>query len=440
MTQQAVVEPTTTALVERLPEDRLTALAGTEIRTPNEFAMRVRELQGHAHVLSPMSAVGAIAPSHVINTMVVVIDPSVDAESGRGADVYFQRAIHKSRKISSGGDGERAQYAPLEVSLNKIGLQKMLQASGANVYPTERLDDGREKNLWIMRTQADILTFDGRIVRLPAGTASVDLRDGSADIGEWTPAAWAESVEVAQRGLKPSELWKAKPRAINGWTGERVMSARKFGMRLAEAKSLNALARNLGVRQTYTIGELAKPFVIFRASYVPDVSDPAVRQMLTAASLGARSMLYGGAAPEQHIVTADAPVSHTFGEVGETVEASVVEPSEPESAERMVTAHPPEDAREIDIAQTSSAATPTSSAEPLYLPMKLMKQGDGDTARYFVETDQNVTLYTTDVAIVRACATAKKEGRALAIVTERVVVAGKPYRQIVELTSADPKL
>ena len=53
------------AVVDReLPQ--MEQFAGTEITTPAAYAARIREMQGRAHILSPMAAVARIAPSHVI--------------------------------------------------------------------------------------------------------------------------------------------------------------------------------------------------------------------------------------------------------------------------------------------------------------------------------------------------------------------------------------
>lgn len=410
------------ALVER-QEDRLQAIAGVQITTAQQLYERIKQLHGQAHILSPMTAVAAIPPGHVITPVVVVIDPSVDPESGRGADVYHQPAIHKHEKIG------KNDYRPLEVSLNKTGLLKFLQAFGVNVYPTERLDDGTERNIWIMRSRGDVMQFDGSIVALPAGTASVDLRDGSADIGEWMPDEWAARIATAEkkRAMTPdAERWRVRPEPINGWTYDRVLQARKFGLRLAEAKSLNALARNLGVRQMYTIAELqAKPFVVFRAQYVPDTSDPEVRRMLTAASLGARNLLYPGAPAGHALAAGQAPVSHGIGDPTAIIEHS----PESEAPDRMLTAQPPADAEELAVEEP----TPPQPAE-VYVVTRVLQHGEGAERKYYVETGAGVTLYTTDAVLAKACATAKKDGQPRAIPTERVVVAGQAYRQIIEIS------
>ena len=284
-----------TALVERQPEpDRLAQLTASNIKTPQELADRIREMRELAFILTPMTATGAIAPGYEIVPVLEPIDPSVDPQSGRGADVYFQSSIHKSRKV-----GDR-KYEPVEVSLNHYALLRILGDFGVNVHPTRWLQDGiGERYLWVCETDGDIIDFTGQVRLLPTGVGSVDARDGSPDIGEWTPDEWAQRVRAAEAkkaNVQPDEQWKVKPEPINGWTAERVMQVRRFGRQLAKTKSLNGLARKLGVRQSYTIEELRRrPFVIMRPMFMPDMSDPRVRELVTMANLGARHLLFPAA-------------------------------------------------------------------------------------------------------------------------------------------------
>lgn len=424
--KSAVAEPATALARQGAALD----LAGVKIETPAQLAERVRELQSRAFILSPMTAVAAIAPGYTIVPVVVAIDPSVDAKSGRGADVYHQRSIHK-------GSGRGSDYEPVEVSLNHYALLRLLSSAGVNVHETRWAQDGvREPYLWVAETDGDIIDFTGQVLRLPTGIGSLDARDGSADIGEWTPAKWAEAVRVAEAQkarTPPDEQWKVKPE-VNGWTLERVLQVRKFGRQLVKTKSLNGLARKLGVRQTYTIAELqVKPFVILRPMFQPDLSDPVVRQMVTAAHLGARNLLYGGASPASVV-----PVSHAHGEAWQTLEGAVVVPAdlvEPEPVERMRTAGAPEGATELRLEEPPAKA---AAPDDTYIVARvLQQQGDGGAVRYFIETREGVTLYTPDLAVAKACLAAVKDGQPRRIQTERVLVGGQPYRQVIELALPD---
>ena len=393
-----------TALVERKVMTDVVALAGKQITSAADYAQRLRELENQAFLLAPMSATSSFGHGIIGNLVVVVIDPSVDPQSGRGADVYHQAAIHKTRKV---GD----EWVPLEVSLNKNGLLKMLAGRGVNVYPTQRTDDGTRQYYWSCMAQGDVLEFDGMMRRLPSGSVEIDFRDGSAQIGGWTPEEWDRRAKAAEG---KTDKWgkPAKPEAIGGWTADRVMQARKFGLRLAETKALNALARNLGIRQTYTIDELkAKPFVIVRPSFVPDVSDPEVRRMLTATALGARNLMYGNA--PQQVALSHAPESQ-HGDPTGVIESTVVDQR---------TDAPPPDAVEASFDEPAPAG-------PTYTPTKVL-QGDGGW--YFISTAEGPTLATNDRAVGKALNEARKAGKAVGAETERVGIGGQSFLQVIEL-------
>ncbi len=415
-------------------------LTGSNIKTQADLAERILAMQDRVFLLSPMGAAGAISPGYEVTPLLVPIDPSVDTESGRGADVYFQASIHAKTKVQRQGGGY--DLVPLEVSLNHYGLLRILNNFGVNVRPTRWLQDGStERYLFVCETDGDLIDFTGQLRMLPTGIGSLDARDGSADIGEWTPDEWARRVAVAnlQREKTPvPDRWKVKPEPINGWTGERVIQVRRYGRQLAKTKSLNGLARKLGVRQSYTIAELkAKPFVILRAVFVPDMTDPHVRHMVTAANLGARDLLYpGSSAPAD--ATAELPVTHAPGEVGRTLVGEIVAP-EPEAPERMQTAPPPTDAHQVDF-EDPKPQQPAPADDEVYVVTKVLAQGDGAARRFFVETDRQVTLYTPDEALAKVLVKAAKDKAPRRVATERVVVAGQAYRQVLEVAAADMKL
>jgi hypothetical protein len=125
-------------------------------------------------------------------------------------------------------------------------------------------------------------------------------------------------------------------------------------------------------------------------------------------------------------------VTHGYGEAGQTFDA------EPEAAERMQTAAPPEGVEEVvEQPAKPEPVQPQQAAEPTYLILKVLRSGKAGTpdAKYFIETKEGVTLYTTDESILPALQAAAKDNTPRAISTERVMVADKPYRQIVEITA-----
>lgn len=413
------------------------------IKTTLEYANRIREMQAAAFVLSPVTAITAIAPGYEITPVVVVIDPSVDKKTGRGADVYHQPSIHKTVKH---GDGRDAWWEAIEVSLNHYGLLRILAGFGVNVHETRWIADGiRERYLFVCETEGDIIDFDGRVRKLPTGIGSIDARDGSADIGEWTPEEWRKRVAVSdlQKEKTPkSDQWKCKPEAINGWTAERVMQVRKFGRQLAKTKSLNGLARKLGVRQSYTIKELeTKPFVIMRPMWIPDLKNTEIARMVAAHHLGARASLF------PHADDGISTVTHAIGEAGQTFDAHAIPASSTptgleefaEAEETVETSAPPADAEEASFeevkpkVETAAAAPPT----PSFTITKVLRKTKGDVATFFIETKEGKTFYTPEIQTAKACDSAKKDGMPRVIDAESVAVEGQTYLQIIELRAAN---
>lgn len=417
------------ALVERKAAgpSALSNLTRDNVKTMAEFTERVRQIQDAAFVLSPMNAAGDFAPQFQATPVIVWIDPTIDPKSGRGADVYHQYSIHKSHKV---GD----DWVADEVSVNHNGLMRILNAAGVNVKPTRWLQDGVvERNIWVCETDGEITDFTGTVRSVPTGIGSLDARDGSPDIGEWSQDEWAKRVAAAEAKKastkNDNDRKRIKPEAINGWTAERVMQVRKYGRQLAKTKSLNGLARKLGVRQSYTIDELKrKPFVIMRAVYVPDMSNPEVAKMYAAAHLGVTHLLYGGPSAPKLPPPIDEPITHAHGEEGSTIAGEVVHDDDPP------TAAAPTDAEELPDDPEPAAATPAGFVVTRVLRRKL----PDESSQYFVETTSpdgaaGPTLFTTDVAVVKACQAAAKDKQPREFTTERIGAAGQTYLQIVDM-------
>lgn len=386
----------TTALAPRTTLD-----LGRAIKTPADFTDRVRALSTQAHIVSPIMAVAEIPDCYSIVPALVVIDPDPAKN-----DVYAG-TFHKKEKV---GDSWR----PTEVSLSKTGLLKIMAAAGVKITRSERTDDGRTPHYWSWCSEGTVTEFSS-IRALPPGNAEVDLRDGSAQIGEWNPEAWAlreADAEKRRQATPEKDRWKVKPEPIGGWSKDRLMQARAKGLRICESLSLNALIRNLGLPQKFTTAELAKPFVVFRTVYEPDMRNPQVAAIVTAAHFGAAHLLYPG-------TTQGAPLTL----------APPTETALPDPDAAVIVASVPAGAVEIDDIPEPVAATP---AEPVYRIAKVSLLG----ARYFFETDQGVTFTTEDAAIARGLNEARKAGRAVSIDATAIELDGVAFREVVEFRSA----
>jgi hypothetical protein len=223
-----------------------TATAPPVITSPDDFLATIRRFtEERAIVLSPFTSFGALAPSFGIVTTIVQLNANPD-----GGEVYDGLPFLNK---------EKGEVAPA-----KIGLRKLAEAAGIS-WRTERSDPRTIPHYWEIKAIASYRGVDGVVVTREA-SAEWDLRDGSL--------------------------------RLKGWTPRQVEEARKNGLRNAEARAINAAIRECGcgIKQKYTRAELAKPFVVFRVAFQPDMSDPETRRQVTAAALGGTAALYGSSA------------------------------------------------------------------------------------------------------------------------------------------------
>lgn len=206
------------------------------------------------NVLSPFSNVTGIAAQHGLIASVVKIDSDPQSPTG---DVYGNLPFLKGQK------GTPTE----EVALAKGALRKIAECGGISIT-TLRTDPRTLAHYWEFKAMATYRGIDGAPVVREA-TAEWDLRDGSD--------------------------------RLKGFTPNQISEARKNGLRNCETRAINAVIRECGtgLKQKYTRAELAKPFVILRVMYQPDMSDPDTRRIFTERSLAGTSMLYAGSAARQ---------------------------------------------------------------------------------------------------------------------------------------------
>lgn len=211
------------------------------IQSPADFiAERDRWLAEHCHVMTPFAEFTALPPHYGIMPTRVRINPDVDA-----GEVYCDRTFCNA--------DERA--------ISKNGLAKFAQAGGFKIK-TERTDGRQVLNLWEVKATITFVGIDGREQSIEQ-TEELDLRDGADRIAGFTP--------------------------------KQVKAARSKGLRHCESRAVNAAIRAIGIRQKYKVAELSKPFVLLRVVYLPDMTDPEVRKMVTAQAIGGAANMFGGA-------------------------------------------------------------------------------------------------------------------------------------------------
>lgn len=220
------------------------------IHSPQTLTTQLAAFQANFNVLSPAISISEFAPGYGANLAVVRIDPTVDMKKyGRGTDVYHSASIM--------GADERA--------LGKVGLLKIAQAAGIQWDPNHcrRMDDGRVPLYWRWQYFGWVRTHDGQLTPV-SGSRELDLRDGSAE--------------------------------MKRMTAPQLPGARAAGNELCETKAMLRAIRTLGLKQSYTLDELKKPFLIVRFSFVPDMSDPEIKKLVTERALFGTGALYPHAA------------------------------------------------------------------------------------------------------------------------------------------------
>lgn len=413
---------------------RLEESARQIIKTPQQLAERVREWEKVAFVLTPAISVASIAAQYVISPAVVVLDPAVD-ESGNGSDCYRDGSFMKKD----------------ERGLSRIGLRKISAAVGISWDPAQcrRTDDGRTPLYWTYYVWGTYTAFDGKETPVD-GIGEIDLRDGSDQIGNWTPDAWRALVAKNRTLPKDQQEW-----SINGWSEKRVRQARRFGLRLAETSAKNRAIRDLGLKQKYSVQELmAKPFIALRMTWQPDMSDPEQRRAVTAKGLGSRNLLY----PQHHNGPTSDPDTIDAEPVRETSEGDHVNTVTGEVVSETAATRQQSNQAPNTTASTTAASAqtqpPASSrpqpAEPSGPRITAVRTKEGISSKtkqpytkFFVTLDDGRELATFDVP-TGELATKLMQAKAPIEVTTTERRWGKDNENIsidiVELQRAQPRL
>lgn len=244
-----------------------------------------------AHVMAPMT-IQTIPPMHKPVLVAVTIDIKPESK-----EVYPQK-----------GGG---------VSLTSLAWKKLADAIGIQWVTEEcrRLDNGQDPNRCEYRMVGRIKALDGTWRKLMADKEirmeiiQEELRDNYR--------LKAQDILDDPKGGPQFKL--AYPDA-NVWVEEKVrVDALQIKKHILARTQTGALARcikSIGIRETYTKDELAKPFVFPKLVPELDQNNPDDRAYLRAQAAGAIDQLYRPAerasAPPQAVVLAD--VSEAFPE------------------------------------------------------------------------------------------------------------------------------
>jgi len=178
-----------------------------------------------------------------------------------------------------------------KLALHRGPLDQLASLAGLSWDYVRRVDDGTVPLLWAFEAAATLCTFDGtrrQVIR----NRVLDLRDGSPEIVDMLATANSRG-----RGAD-----------------SQITKARLHGAALCETKATSRVVRAaLGLRGSYSRVEAAQPFVFPTLIFVPDMTDPEVRRMVTASAMGIVRTVYGPGAP-------GGPVLHAPGTIVDVVD------------------------------------------------------------------------------------------------------------------------
>lgn len=262
--QQSAPAPTTALQKSKPTELQLGASMGDAAAV----TAKLNELAASYHLVSPASHVDCMPPCCGVQLSFVTVNPN-DGKDGPG-EVY------------SVGGGKLGLSA---VTLSKIGA-----AAGISWIPEKsgRLDDGSHPHYCHYRAVGKTRNFDGT-ERVLTGEVEIDAREGSPQIDEIQQKAAARESAKDYRGKR------------DGGAGQ-ILELRKFLLRHAERKAKSRAIADLGVKRSYTVAELAKPFAVASLMFTGQTDDPELKRAfahkIADSFMGASAMLYATPAPQ----------------------------------------------------------------------------------------------------------------------------------------------
>lgn len=231
-------------------------------------------------------------------------------------------------------------------SLTKPFLQKLATEAGIQFAPGAGDVVKVDENTWKASAYGALKLPDGT-VRTSANFKVIDLATEEKKYRLSYEEKSSNGINEYKSAKAASEKYKGKweeteMRNVNGYPVKKFIVASSDRAKYIEQSLLEAMTQLranapqkaatgailrvirdlLGIKGTYTLAELKKPFAVARTSFSPDYSDPVVKQMMLQQAMQSVGNLFGNTQPV--VQTISIPSSHD-------IEDDVDIPMEPES-------------------------------------------------------------------------------------------------------------
>jgi len=238
----------------------------------------------NANILGPSTRMDGLSEFHkvIVDSVSLSINP-VDGDIYKHKDGY--------------GD------APAQYIIAGQGLQRLAVCAGVVWNPIETKATSISQKYVAYNAVGCIRKADGTPVCFQAeydvdiDVVEDELRDQFKDKKKkWEEKPWFQKLSPESR---EDYIESAIRKELN--------FKKKHKTKIAATGAKNRVVRALlGVKKTYTIAELKKPFVMPRVILQPDYSDPEVKKLMLAASIQSQTGVFGPAPSQSPVI--DVPV------------------------------------------------------------------------------------------------------------------------------------
>ncbi len=226
-----------------------------------------------ANILGPSTHVGELSEFHkvVLDSVQLSVNPA-------DGDIYKHKDGFKDK--------------PALFIITGQGLQRLAVCAGVFWNPNETKSTTQSQNYVAYRAVGCIRKSDGAATCFQAeydidmDVVRDELDDQFAEKRKkWDEASWFKKLGAdGQNDYVESALRKE------------LNFKKKHKTKIAASGAKNRVIRALlGVKKTYTMEELKKPFVMPRVVLAPDFKDPDVKKMMLTAAIQAQTNLFGSA-------------------------------------------------------------------------------------------------------------------------------------------------